>query len=59
MIWSILLMMVMFGLMVGSLYAAYILFNLGAGAATVIPCLLAIACGIFIVHDLLRLKDKK
>lgn len=56
---TIILMILMFGIMVGALYAAYILYTLGAGIAVVIPCLIAIACGIFIVHDFLRLKDNK
>lgn len=59
MIWTILLMMVAFVCMVGCLYGAYILYNLGAGIAVVIPCLIAIAFGTFIVHDFLRLRNKK
>ena len=57
--WTIVLMIIMFGLMVASLYAAYVLYTVGAGIAAAIPCLIAVVFGIFIVHDFLRWKDKK
>ena len=57
--WNLILMVVMFGLMIACLFAAYTLYTLGAGLAIAIPLLIAVACGIFVVHDFLRWKNNR